>query len=300
MKISCSVICDLLPLYLENMLSDDSRAMVEEHIKTCRECADRLDEMRASSEVPVDTDASPLRKIKSTLRRKKIQAVLISVMLSIVLTVTIIALLTAPEFIPYSAGGVTVKGVGDGLVLAQFDDSVYGYSIDSYRPEESTGYVYHITAWNSIWNRKIRKSDAKPIILNPNGENVVSVYYCQADGNEDILIYGKDINPDGGIVTLPRLFLSYYALIAAGLAVICGLVMLLCRRNKKVLHFALEVFFLPVSYLLSHLIVRGFSSSSYTAARDLYAILLITIPLYIAFLIVIDSIRQHKAKEQEP
>lgn len=299
MKVTCNVIKDVLPLYLENMLSDDSCMMVEEHIEQCQECKNYLEEMRTFNEMPVDRNTSPLLKIKSTLRKKKIQTAIFSMMFSIMLFVITIAFLTAPEYIPYSERSVIISEIGNGSVFAQFEDTVYGYDINRYPTDDNTGYVYHITTWNSIWNRNIKKSNTNNTILNPNGENVVSVYYYQTDGSEDILMYGKDIDPNGGIITLPRLFLSYYALIAIICATTCGLIMLILYRNKKVLNFTMKVFFLPISYLLGHLIIKGFTASSYTAIRDIYAILLVMIPLYIAFLMAVNLIGQYKNKKYE-
>ncbi|WP_026478718.1 zf-HC2 domain-containing protein [Alkaliphilus transvaalensis] len=299
MKATCNVIKDVLPLYLENMLSDDSCTMVEEHIEQCQECKNYLNEMRTFNEMPVDRNTSPLLKIKSTLRKKKIQTVIFSMMLSIILFVITIAFLTAPEYIPYSERSVTINEIGNGSVLAQFEDTVYGYDIDRYPTDDSTGYVYHITTWNSIWNRNIKKSNTNNTILNPNGENVVSVYYYQTDGSEDILMYGRDINPGGGIITLPRLFLSYYALIAKIFATTCGLIMFIFYRNKKVLNFTIKIFFLPVSYLLGQFIIKGFTTTSYTATRDFYGILLVMVPIYIACLMAVDLISQYKNKKYE-
>ena len=34
----CKVIRDLIPLYKENMLSDESKKLVKEHLKTCSSC----------------------------------------------------------------------------------------------------------------------------------------------------------------------------------------------------------------------------------------------------------------------
>lgn len=297
MKVTCNVIKDVLPLYIENMLSDDSYTMVEEHIEQCQECKNYLNEMRTFNKMPVDRNTSPLLKIKSTLRKRKIQTAVFSMMFSIMLFVITVAFLTAPEYIPFSERSVTINEIGNGSVLAQFEDTVYGYDINRYPTDDNTGYVYHITTWNSIWNRNIKKSNTNNTILNPNGENVVSVYYYQTDGSEDILMYGKDINPNGGIITLPRLFLSYYALIAIVFATTCGLIMLILYHNKKVLKFTMKVFFLPVSYLLGHMIIKGFSTSSYTATRDFYAILLVMIPLYIAFQMAVNLIRQYKNKK---
>lgn len=38
MKITCDVIQDLMPSYVDGILSEDSRALVEEHMGTCQEC----------------------------------------------------------------------------------------------------------------------------------------------------------------------------------------------------------------------------------------------------------------------
>ena len=36
--LTCEVIKDLLPLYVDDVLSDDSHALVEAHIASCKEC----------------------------------------------------------------------------------------------------------------------------------------------------------------------------------------------------------------------------------------------------------------------
>lgn len=46
MKITCKVIEDMLPLYEEQMLSDDSIQLVEEHLKSCASCRDTLKELQ--------------------------------------------------------------------------------------------------------------------------------------------------------------------------------------------------------------------------------------------------------------
>ncbi|WP_062321351.1 zf-HC2 domain-containing protein [Halolactibacillus sp. JCM 19043] len=284
MKVTCHVIKDMLPLYSENMLSEDSCKMVEEHIEQCQNCKNDLNDMRTFNEVPVNRDVSPLLKIKSTLRKKKIQTVILSVLFSMIFFIVAFAFLTEPEYIPYNERSVTINEIGNGSVLAQFDDSINGYDIDKYLTDD--GYVYHVTTWTNIWNRNIKKSHINNTLLNPNGENVTSVYYYNAGVSEDVLIFGQEIEPDGGVITLPRLNLSYYVIIAAGLAIVSGLVMLINYRNKKVFTFSLKLFFLPVAYLIAHLLIKGFTTTSYAATRDFYVILLIAMPLYSAFLMM--------------
>ena len=40
----CEIIKDLLPLYEENLLSEESKTFVEDHLKTCPECKNLLKE----------------------------------------------------------------------------------------------------------------------------------------------------------------------------------------------------------------------------------------------------------------
>ena len=42
MKISCNVIEDLLPLYVDDGVSEDSRQLVEEHLRDCPSCRKML------------------------------------------------------------------------------------------------------------------------------------------------------------------------------------------------------------------------------------------------------------------
>ena len=37
-KINCNVIQDILPLYIEDAVSDDTKELVEEHLQNCEIC----------------------------------------------------------------------------------------------------------------------------------------------------------------------------------------------------------------------------------------------------------------------
>ncbi len=52
MKIPCSVVRDLLPLYAEEMIEEETRALVDEHLEECSECSTRLEEIKAAAAVP--------------------------------------------------------------------------------------------------------------------------------------------------------------------------------------------------------------------------------------------------------
>ena len=52
MKFNCSIVEDLLPLYLEDMCSEDSKAALEEHLQECPACREKLARMKNSDIIP--------------------------------------------------------------------------------------------------------------------------------------------------------------------------------------------------------------------------------------------------------
>lgn len=52
MNLSCDIIRDLLPLYHDGICSDDSKAMVVEHLKGCERCHEELQSIDANINVP--------------------------------------------------------------------------------------------------------------------------------------------------------------------------------------------------------------------------------------------------------
>lgn len=78
MKITCDVIKDLLPLYVDEVLSKDSNLLVEEHLKTCGDCTTYYERLKGDGDiagleaVKVEEnleEMEPLKKIKKRLRR---------------------------------------------------------------------------------------------------------------------------------------------------------------------------------------------------------------------------------------
>lgn len=61
MKISCDIIKDLLPLYCDNMCSNDSRVVIDEHLTECESCGEELKKMLDNS------DAAVLRQEKNSI-----------------------------------------------------------------------------------------------------------------------------------------------------------------------------------------------------------------------------------------
>ncbi len=92
MKISCRVIEDILPLYVEDCCSDETKQLVEEHLLECDDCKEKQTKLSQpvflSKELNVDEKlyAKHARKAFVKLQRRLIAPILITLLLLIPLT----------------------------------------------------------------------------------------------------------------------------------------------------------------------------------------------------------------------
>ena len=59
MKPECSIVRDLLPLYAEDMVSEQTARYIEEHLKDCPACRAELDSLKKGSGLGVIEAAEP-------------------------------------------------------------------------------------------------------------------------------------------------------------------------------------------------------------------------------------------------
>ena len=73
MKYSCGIIKDLLPLYVDQVCSDESKELINEHLPECKECKSYMDSLRESQAVEAVAydEETERRKVKMMLRMKK-------------------------------------------------------------------------------------------------------------------------------------------------------------------------------------------------------------------------------------
>lgn len=88
MRITCDIIADLMPIYIENICSEDSRKLLEEHINQCEKCSKELEDMRYPINCPAlktETQSKdPFLKIRKKVRIKIVLSIIITCFLMIV------------------------------------------------------------------------------------------------------------------------------------------------------------------------------------------------------------------------
>lgn len=126
-KISCNIMKDILPLYIEDVVSDDTKKMVEEHLSCCETC--RKEAMLLKKDIVLPTESGiysvqekVLKNLKKTFRNKKIVVSLISVFTVLAAFCGVYALLVLPEnVIPYDDSKILIEEI-DGKLYGRYTD----------------------------------------------------------------------------------------------------------------------------------------------------------------------------------
>ena len=80
--LTCGVVRDLLPSYVENLLGEEAKEAVDRHLETCPECRERKEAMAAPAEEAAEPEKEVdyLKRVKKGTVHKIVLAVLCTVL----------------------------------------------------------------------------------------------------------------------------------------------------------------------------------------------------------------------------
>lgn len=283
-QITCNVIEDLLPLYQEDMLSGDSKQLVEEHIQHCEACRKKMSDMKHALILPREKDASPILSLKKRLFKKKIMLIAITTFVVMAIVILFLVYVRSPIPIVYSEELVKAEEMDSGAVVVTLSSDIDGYIISEGDTSENSleGCNYDITVWNTLWNKYFNSGKTQSIIIN---EKVKSIYFYYADTDEaeaveNVLVYGTPMN--GGFVVLPRHVLTIYFVLMLMLFLLIGVIRIGVRKWKRASRVIEVIWLIPLAYMISHFLVKGMHplESSILVSHDFSGILLLMIPIF--------------------
>lgn len=212
MKLNCNVIDDLLPLYLDGVCSAESRALVEEHLKECPACREKVASLRQDEEpAPVHLEeAKPVAELAHDLKRKVRQRrILLDVLAAVLLVLIVLGGVNLYVWyfymqtvtLPVEEVAVIESGVDeDGMIYFDLDilpedRATRGWTFSN-EAEDGTVYFALKTSLNAreseqLWDTfSIKDSNSIPRWMYTD-EQVDRVIYRDDAGNE-LVIYEKD------------------------------------------------------------------------------------------------------------
>lgn len=71
-EIKCTIIQDILPLYIDGVVSQDTKEMVDQHLQHCEKCQKEYETMKRNLYIPAENNAPIIQKINKKWRKKKV------------------------------------------------------------------------------------------------------------------------------------------------------------------------------------------------------------------------------------
>jgi len=155
MKISCNIIRDLLPLYAEDLASEDTRILVDGHLCECADCTKVLDSMKKGTPVPMETTTESLGKVKKIIRRKRVLSVLAAVLTVLTLASAVLTYLFIPFQLTMEQALDDFYIREDGAVVIDYSPYVIGRSQSGW---DENWFIYQYSTRYDMWKGNNRKS----------------------------------------------------------------------------------------------------------------------------------------------
>lgn len=202
-KISCNIVRDVLPLYLDDVVSDETKEMVEEHLKSCEACKKEAAIMKQDVILPINkntqlAEAKVLKNLKVKIRWRKIGVGIISAILAVAVIASLLLFLTfSKSYIPYDDTQFEIAEL-NGSIYACYRGEVFGGSVvHNPIPVKSDGEEKNVVifySYRTAWD------DLKSFFENKENHDPYFIYLGNAD-EIDAIYYGKfDLqNPDFNI-----------------------------------------------------------------------------------------------------
>ena len=274
MKISCDIIRDILPLYAEDMVSNATKEMVDEHLTDCESCTAELENLRKPGKVPVEISTDSLKRVGDSIRRRRILAVM-AVFLFIATVIVGGALMLDARI--YLSAGDAVEDIcveADGVKIL-WDDRIIGTSA---RVNTDDPGNYAVTAWTNLSQNLFPtervpyenlSDEVKALVTeeqyaafdnssfysleNPGETNFI--YENPSENSMTLILNAEQPFPDGPIMNVES-NTGYYVAGMAFLAVVCILFGML-YRNRWYGELAIRLAILLGSMAISAVIVTA-------------------------------------------
>ena len=187
-KITCDIIKDILPLYVDDVVSMDTRTMVEEHLAECEKCKKEAEAMSKAIKIPLHKtvekeQAEVLKNLKKTFKNKKIRISIISVLATAGVIAGVYSALVLPKiYIPYEEKDFSVEIV-DGNVYAnykgtkEYDGSV---TINPTKEKKVAFYLY-TNPWNTYIQPLFKGEKEEQLIYIGKADEMKEIYYGEFD-----------------------------------------------------------------------------------------------------------------------
>ena len=202
-EIKCTIIQDVLPLYMDGVVSQDTKEMVEGHLEHCDQCQKEYESMKRDLYIPVENKTSLFKNISRKWRKKKMIISIVSILATASILVGVFSYVFYYETVsPYAENLVKIETRNNNqLVSHYFGESYASVKVTHPMPLEIDGEKKNVSF--IFYTKTISDSPSRNLInheknLNeqgysfelPESEKIDAGYYVGVDAQK--ITDGKD------------------------------------------------------------------------------------------------------------
>lgn len=194
---NCNIIKDILPLYVDDVVSDDTKKMINDHLEHCLECRRELDFMKKEIYIPAEKETI-IENFKKKFKHKKLIISGISIILTgLILFGMFFLTFHYARFIEYNEKLIKIEEEGDELVSHYYGESYYGTSaiepikLEIDGKEKNVMFFYYTKTISDSPTRKLFKNKDSSIesdftFILGKKENIDAIYYTEFSSRFDM------------------------------------------------------------------------------------------------------------------
>ena len=133
-KVTCKTIADILPLYVDGVVSDDTRKLVSEHLDNCPDCQKKYEGMKKEFSLPIDNDTKPLLQFRKEVTKGKKSAFRKGFLIAVVVACICSAIIFRAIYVNnsyYPMGGEVT------IVDKEVDGDKYYITVEQGKPDDA-------------------------------------------------------------------------------------------------------------------------------------------------------------------
>lgn len=179
---NCNIIKDLLPLYVDDVCSDETKAMIVEHLASCESCKKEYEELKSQEAIEFypEIDINEEKAIQSFAHKIRLKSIF-KIILAIVATIATIFALAFALYVPsspvtYEDGMLSVDTTSD---TTRIDINLKNYktAYAVYYLNEDGTYDVYVTVEKNLWSTIVPDTNPESKYIYINDDICASVKF---------------------------------------------------------------------------------------------------------------------------
>ncbi len=191
-EIKCKIVQDLLPLYIDEVVSQDTKEMVDEHLQHCEECKKEYETMKLDLYIPEENKDSLFRTIRKKWRKKKVMTSIVSIFVTTTILIgAFLYVFYYETVIPYSEDLIYIEAKNENQLASRYFGESYASVHETHPMQlEIDGETKNVSF--IYYTKTIADSPSRNLVNNEKSLNEKEYSFNLAEsGKIDAVYYGE-------------------------------------------------------------------------------------------------------------